>query len=666
MIRRTLTLSALTAAMLNAQPMEDLGTIDVNATFETTAVNDVAGEEIRSADVAAALAQKVPGATLVRRSAIANDIVVRGFKKDNLSVTIDGAKIYGACPNRMDPPISHVLANNIDTIEVTEGPFDVSEPGALGASVKIHTLKPAKEFQGDFNLGLGRWNYRKLATTLSGGTDTVRFYLGLSTETSDQYKDGNGDDFYGQQMNFIADNPTAAGMAYQPEYKDLEAYTKSTLMGKIFWDITDNQTLEVGYTANRSDNVLYPNTPMDADYDNADLFDTKYIIRNLGSYSDKLTLHYFRTKVDHPMSNRYRRSAMMKGVIKHWLQSEVDGGAIVNEWSMGDHSLEGGLEYSVRNWDGSYYKNGQLFPVATRHSIYDVDTKDFGLYLKDRYTAGALTWDLGLRYDHVAVDTPRAGDRDRSFDGVGANILATYRLNERWSLFAGTGTAMRVPDPKELYYRDKMGMMVGNDNLNPVRNYEIDAGAEWSNERFDVRVKGFYNFLNDDILYNATLNHYENTDATIYGVELSGSYNYSDSLYFDSSLTWLRGKKKDPLIGQSDTDLPDIPPLKFTLGANWMPDDTWTLRAELQAAGRWDKIDSENGEQVLGGWGVVNLKAKKSWGDHLELTVGVDNLFDKTYAVSNTYKDLTLIAGGSTMLLNEPGRYIYTNIRYKF
>jgi len=128
----------------------------------------------------------------------------------------------------------------------------------------------------------------------------------------------------------------------------------------------------------------------------------------------------------------------------------------------------------------------------------------------------------------------------------------------------------------------------------------------------------------------------------------------------------LRGKKKDPLTGQTGTDLPEIAPMKFTLAANWMPWDETSIRAEFMTAGRWDKIDAENGEQILGGWGIVNLKAKKSWGKHLELTVGVDNLFDKTYAVSNTYKDLTLITGGSTMILNEPGRYVYTNIRYKF
>jgi iron complex outermembrane receptor protein len=42
-------------------------------------------------------------------------------------------------------------------------------------------------------------------------------------------------------------------------------------------------------------------------------------------------------------------------------------------------------------------------------------------------------------------------------------------------------------------------------------------------------------------------------------------------------------------------------------------------------------------------------------------------VFDTKYAVSNTYKDLTLIAGGGdVMLMNEPGRYFYANVKYSF
>ena len=79
------------------------------------------------------------------------------------------------------------------------------------------------------------------------------------------------------------------------------------------------------------------------------------------------------------------------------------------------------------------------------------------------------------------------------------------------------------------------------------------------------------------------------------------------------------------------------------------------------------EVDSENGEQTLAGYGVVSLKSTREFDNGMKLTVGVDNLLDKTYATTNTYKDLILMTDGSdTMLINEPGRYIYLNATYKF
>jgi len=105
-----------------------------------------------------------------------------------------------------------------------------------------------------------------------------------------------------------------------------------------------------------------------------------------------------------------------------------------------------------------------------------------------------------------------------------------------------------------------------------------------------------------------------------------------------------------------------------TESINYDYDATLNLRAEVVAASRWDKADYENGEQELPGYAVLNLKGSKTFADHFELTLGVDNLLDKTYAISNTYKDLILLAtpGNEVMLLNEPGRYLYANLRYTF
>jgi len=665
MTKGILSLWLACVASLYAAEVE-LGTIDVEAKIDTEVVKDVHGEDIKSADLAEALFKQSPSVSIVRRSGIANDVIVRGQKKDNINITIDGAKIYGACPNRMDPPVSHVLTNNIDYIEINEGPYGVEDFGVLSANVKIHTIKPEKALHGDLNIGLGSWGYQKGAFSLSGGNDTIRFLLSGSAEKSEQYEDGEGHDFAQQQDLYIKAHPTAKGMAYLSEKRDMDAYEKKTLMAKLFWNITDNQELRLGYTGNRSDDVLYPNTPMDAVYDDSDIYTLEYVVNALGEYSKRLSLNLYQSEVDHPMSNSNRISVKKAGEITHHLETKMQGAKLKNEFDIENHALAVGIDYSLRNWDGAYYKNGTPFPAKAFHSIWDVDTENYAFFMKDKIALDALSVDLGLRYNDTTVSTGRPGMTDNGYDGLDGSIFATYEESDAIKLFAGFGIASRVPDGKELYYHNKTGKAIGNPTLEKVVNNEFDTGFDMQFDDITVKGKLFYSYLQDFIFYNATQKTFENRDAAIYGFELSGTYVATESLYFDYGMAYQRGKKEDPLAGQSGTDMPEIPPFKCNVAANYEWDDTLNFRAELVAAGKWSDYDVENGEQALDGYGIVNLRGTKAIGN-FEIVVGVDNLFDATYAVSNTYKDLTLIAGGDdVMRMNEPGRYLYTNLRYKF
>ena len=82
---------------------------------------------------------------------------------------------------------------------------------------------------------------------------------------------------------------------------------------------------------------------------------------------------------------------------------------------------------------------------------------------------------------------------------------------------------------------------------------------------------------------------------------------------------------------------------------------------------KWSDYDADNGEQELAAWTILNLKAKHSFNKHFDFTLGVNNLLDETYAATNTSADLILLSAGTDiMLMNEPGRYIYTNLDFKF
>ena len=678
MMKKVFYFSIACATMLAAEEV-NMGSIDVEASMETEVVKDIHGEDIKSADVAEALFKQSSSISLKRRSGIANDIVIRGQTKDNINVTIDGTKVCGACPNRMDPPISHVLANNIDYIEIDQGPFDVEDFGALSAGIKVYTIKPTEEIHGDINLNVGSWGYQKGSFSLSGGTKDVKFLLSGSTEVGEQYEDGDGRDFVGQIDQQIKEGKVPASAQYQAKYQDMDAFNKQTLMAKLFWNITDNQELRLSYTANRSDDILYPSSKMDALYDDSDIFNAEYIAKDLGEYSKELKIQVYQSEVEHPMSTMYRKSAPMMGFeMTHALTTEMQGAKIKNSFEMDNHTITAGIDYSLRNWDGGYYKNGNQLPEAKFHSIYDVDTTNYALFLKDKVKLDKLVLDMGLRYDDTEVTSANVKQQANDYSELNGYITGTYHADSNTKYFAGVGKSSRVPDAKELYWMGSMGNPVGTPDLDATINYELDFGFEKQFENASFKAKAFYSILNDYIAYNASntkmmmekkvaFNSYENVDAVVYGIELSGIYIATESIFFDYGLSYQVGEKDTPLTGQVGTDMPEISPLKLNAALNYEYDDTLRVRAEVIAADSWSDIDYENGEQELDAYAVLNLKATKTMGG-FELTVGVDNVLDETYAVSNTYKDLILLTvpGNEVMLLNEPGRYFYANLRYKF
>lgn len=639
---------------------------------EEKRITDVSATEVKSADLAEALAKKIPAASLVRRSGIANDIILRGQKKDNINILLDDAKVYGACPNRMDPPTSHVLTNNIDAIEISEGPYDVENFGTLSGAVKIKTRMPEPNLKAEVSVNRGSWDYKKLAASLSGGSEKVRGLLSVSHETGGQYEDGEGNNF-SQQIEANGVMPMAN---YKPEYAHIDSYNKRSLMGKLYWLSTDNQEMELSYTANRSDDVLYPSSPMDALYDDSDIVNLNYRFKQLGKFSEELEIKTYISKVEHPMSNFYRRSSGEDSANERisTLDTEGRGIKIINHSQLGNvGEIKYGLDSSVRNWDGHYVGYGTSAGITGLVSIPDVDTENRALFFEYQQTLlDQLDIKLGLRYDDTEIAPAKGSLQQNDYQTVTGFVFGQYRVNLQQRLFFGVGRGARVPDARELYFQSFMGAgaLLGTPDLTETTNTELDVGWEFDNNGLALKTKLFYSQLDDFIYYNASKmnQRFENIDATLYGVDITGRYQINDVAKMDFGVAVQRGRKDQPLQGQVDKDLAEIPPLKMSAALYYQYGPRSTISAEWVAAAGWDDFDADNGEQELPGWGIVNVKMEQPLSSHIIFAMGADNLFDKTYRITNTYKDLTLLSGGAgdVMLLNEPGRYVYLNLTYAF
>ena len=636
---------------------------------ESTVITEVAQNAQISADLAEALSSRVPSIDMNRRSGIANDILIRGQKRDNISVEVDGTKVHGACVNRMDPPTSHILASQIDEIEVIEGPFDVETFGTMSGGVKIKTKKPTKDFSGEITGGVGSWGYKKLGATVSGGNDTVRVLVSASTESSGQYEDGDGNTISQQIDNAVAAGIVPAANAIHPDYKNMDAYDKKSIMAKAFVNVTNDQELRLSYTGNRSDNIIYGNTQMDAVYDDSNIYSIEYNIHNLTELYKDLNLQYYYSDVDHPMSTQFRANEATNYKTNK-LKTSMQGIKIKNNFDMDNYKLVFGLDGSKRTWDGTSYTTnvatGAVSAVAV--SLTPTETTNHAAFAKLTKQVGKLNVKIGARYDITNIQPEDASNISRDYNALNANMVTTYNITKDDKVFLGFGQAYRVPDARELYLT---APTPGNQNLEQTRNREIDLGYESASDTFNFKIKAFYSKLSDYIYYKRTSGmnaSAQNIDAKVYGTEVSGEFFATDNVTVDASIAYKRGKKDQVITGQTDKDLADMAPLRATLGATYEYANNSNISAEIQASDKWDTIDSDNGEQNISGWAILNLKAKHAFGKTIDLTVGVNNVFDATYAISNTYSDLVLLSTGTSteMLMNDPGRYLYTNLTYKF
>ncbi len=668
-------LSFVVATALNANEATTLNEITIVEKSNSKLIKDINSEELKSADLAEALTKNSANISVVRRNGIANDIILRGQKKDNINILIDNAKIYGACPNRMDPPTSHVVTNNIKSVKIIEGPYDVENFGTLSGLVKVETKDPKEGFHGELNLNAGSFNYKKASATIEGGNDKVKALISASTEKSDPYKDGNGDNFLEQQRK--------KGLQVKDQYKDgnIDAFEKKSVLSKLQFNITDNQDLKVSYSANRSDGILYPAGPMDADWDDSDIYTLGYTIRELGSFSKELNLDYYYSKVDHPMSGKLRNGNGTSYMTNH-LKTSIWGTTVKNSLEVANSLVTVGLDTSVRNWRGSMYTtmtaSGTIIERPFNNRMYDTDTKNKAVFTKFEKTIGNLDIEAGLRYDYTNIETQRPNVDDKKYNSLNGYIFTAYNFDEQSKVFAGIGKSSRVPDARELYQLgskngsfteiDSINASTSNPNLDQTKNYEIDLGIEKTIGNFYIKPKVFYSVLKDYI-YNSTIGtnrtQFQNIDAKIYGFDISGHYYFTDNFAFDYGVAYQRGKKDGDF---TDKDLAEIPPLKANLGLSYEYEKS-KFKAEVVAVDRWSKFDNSAKEQEIAGYAVTNLKYTQELFKHFELTLGVDNLFDKVYNSTNTYQDVNYVKTGTNqdqILFNDPGRYGYVNLKYSF
>ena len=197
--------------------------------------------------------------------------------------------------------------------------------------------------------------------------------------------------------------------------------------------------------------------------------------------------------------------------------------------------------------------------------IPDYVSNKVGTFLRLTKQIKKNRWELGARYDFenqsVATITrepnPMIERFENNFNNVSATAGWTYLFKPTLRLTGNIGLATRNPAINELFsnglHQGVSAVEIGSTDLNNERSLKTTVSLSGSeHDKFSFEILGYYQRIDDYIFLNIQdsietirgeflLFGYEQTDASIYGFDLSGEWQILPSFHAKSSYSFIRG-----------------------------------------------------------------------------------------------------------------------------
>lgn len=670
-------------AQSDSIPTYDLAPFVVVAPNVWSAQASVLRDQISSAkpmDLASTLSAAMPSVALTRRGPLAGDLVLRGFSRDNILITVNDNQTFCACPNRMDPPAFHLSSQQIESIQIRKGPFSVDQGSSVGGAIAVRTTASTETAFARAYGYVGRFNYYAAGATF-GAPVSNSFALigGAYYQRGDAYKTGSG-------LRFTE----LPGTNFLPQFRDTKAFEVISFESTASLRLSGGGQLTANYAYQDAKDVLYPGLRMDAPTDTMNRIAVTLNLPVSMGIADSIEANVAYSHVDHDMTDARRTSVNNMGgqfVVRGYFMRTQATSAFASlrlglRKAIGESSLlRYGIDTGRRYWDAD-----NIIGMMPNDMLPDTVSDKTGAWAVLEHRQNGWSFESGGRLDYAKTRARKDISFVQSIQNTTTNdqtdvLPSLYALLSRditpsLTLYTGLGMATRLPDPQERYINLDRPMAnpdwVGNPDLKPVRNIEWQGGMQWRKSAFDARLSIFHAWV-ADYIYLVRLNpipgiapggatSYANIDVRLYGLTLDGGWNLNDILRIEGGLSWQRGVKSERPLNVTNDVVAEIPPLRARIAALFAY-AAITAKAEVEFQDDLKRIDADLGERELDGWAIVNLAAGWRIHKHVTLSAGVDNLFNKDYAVANAYLRNPFGAGNT---LPEPGRFWYLRAGIEF
>lgn len=503
-------------------------------------------------------------------------VFIRGAESRHTLLLIDGMRV-GSTDGITNTQIQMVPLDQIERVEILRGAGSaLYGADAIGGVVQVITKKGKKGTSGEYQVGLGSNNRKQANVGISVGGESTSIRLGAGYQNEDGF--------------------SSLSAPRLPGQTDHDGYRKSS--GSLNIQHQFNAQHQVGFNALVAD--------LNNEYDSSFPPDEHYFNRNVQSvyglnsshkwntmWTTRLGLSTSTDEIDLPNFSTENKS--------HQTQFQV-----MNELALAGGKVLLGAEQLTQSFQQFIGVSQTAFAFGKRNT----DSALVG-YLGQ---AGQLSYQANLRYDD-----------DSQYDSATTGQLSgEYKVSPLWSIGASAGTGFKAPGVQQIVGFG--GVRSLNLNLQPEESENYEVYAKLQTPTYTNRFTVFNNEITNLIDFNnSTFGYFNQSEVDIVGVSA------------DTQANWKYGKWGGDVQFLSAKDATGQQALRRAKRtARVFADSNWgkfTARAELLAASERRDV----GNRVMGGYGITNIAAIYKTSEQSEVSLRVENIFEKKYEFAAGY-----------------------------
>lgn len=608
------------------------------------------------------LMSRMPELSFIRRGSYGMEPTIRAYSGGQVSVTLDGMRIQGACTDKMDPATIYIEPLNLQRIEVQTAGASSMQGAAIGGSLDMKLaeaeLSDERKLSGSVSSG-----YQSAAHAMLGGlrlsyaTPTWGLRASSTYRKAQNYRNGHGEKVLYSQ------------------------YEKANyaLNGKFL--LQEDLVLKADLIIDDGWNIGFPALPMDVGQANARIGSVSLVRENSDRRWSRVEARLYANRIAHSMDDSARPDLPVRMDMPGL--SRTSGMYLEGTTSPGHHqqlTVRADASASYLSASMTMYQEGQTpmymltWPdnrqlqsgIAAQYSFQVGDKTQLQLNSRVNLSDFAITTGEGrsqlsvFGYENTA----------RQFVIPSLSLQASRMVYKKLKASLSGGFNGRTPTASELYgfylFTQFDGFdYVGNPNMKSEKSLQSEFTLSWQEPRVRLQATGYVSRVQDYIVgtYDPNLSAmtigargvkvYDNTPyALLAGAEASAVYNITGYTQLVSTLRYNYGRNAD------GEPLPMIPPLRsITSLRKYFGDNLW-VQGETELAAAQNRNSESFRERPTKAFMLWHLRAgyqreteNKVW----QLNTGIENIFDVHY---REHLDWGRIA--------RPGRNVFVQVSMGF